>query len=99
MEDIFPDDTLIRVAQKREVLSEPMSLLEADLRAKLIVYNNNEMDVWCLQNLAFDIDKRLLMMPIKVQGKPDKKIDGGVTMIGCEAVYQQFKTEYLKLVG
>jgi phage terminase large subunit-like protein len=62
-------------------------------------YNDNEMDVWCLTNIALDVDKRLMSMPIKVQGKPDKKIDGGVTMIGCEAVYQQIKTEYLKLVG
>ena len=99
MTEIFPEDTMVKIAQKREVLSEPMSLLEADLRADLIIYNNNEMDAWCLSNIALDIDKRMMSMPIKVQGKPEKKIDGGVTMIGCEAVYQQYKSEYLKLVG
>ena len=99
MEEIFKDETMERIPQKREVLSNPMNLLEADLRGKLIVYNDNEIDRWCLSNVALDIDKRMLSMPIKVQGKREKRIDGAVTMIMCEAGFQQYKTEYLKYVG
>jgi phage terminase large subunit-like protein len=99
MEDIFSDELMVRIPQKREVLSNPMSLLEADLRSKLINYNNNPIDRWNLSNIALDVDKRLLSMPVKVQGKREKRIDGGVTMIIAEAVFQQYKTEYLKYVG
>jgi len=99
MEEIFGDEVMERIPQKREVLSNPMNLLEADLRGNLIVYNNNEIDRWCLSNVALDVDKRMLSMPIKVQGKREKRIDGAVTMIMCEAGFQQYKTEYLKYVG
>ncbi|MDD3173592.1 MAG: terminase large subunit [Herbinix sp.] len=99
MEDIFGDDCLEKVPQRREVLSSPMNLLEADLRSKSINYNANVIDEWCLSNIALDMDKRGLIMPVKVQGKREKRIDGGVTMIICETIFQQFKSEYLKYVG
>jgi phage terminase large subunit-like protein len=102
MQDIFDDvdnDCMVRIPQKREVMSSPMNLLEADLRSKTIVYNDNPIDRWCLKNVAMDMDKRGLIMPVKVQGDRRKRIDGGVTMIIAETVFQQYKTEYLKYVG
>jgi phage terminase large subunit-like protein len=99
MEEIFGDDCMEKVPQRREILSSPMNLLEADLRSKCINYNANEIDEWCLSNIALDMDKRSLIMPVKVQGKKEKRIDGGVTMIICEAIFQQFKNEFLKYVG
>lgn len=56
-----------RIPQKREVMSTPMKLLEADLRSKLINYNNNPIDKWCLKNTSFEIDKLGQIMPVKVQ--------------------------------
>ncbi len=102
MQEIFDDvdnDCMVRIPQKREVMSSPMNLLEADLRSKMIVYNDNPIDRWCLKNMAMDMDKRGLIMPVKVQGDRRKRIDGGVTMIRDETVFQQYKTEYLKYVG
>jgi phage terminase large subunit-like protein len=91
--------TMERVPQKREVMSTPMKLLEADLRSKSINYGANPTDRWCLSNTALDIDKRGLIMPIKVKGKPENRIDGCVTMIIGYAVLMQYRTEYIKLVG
>jgi phage terminase large subunit-like protein len=88
-----------RIPQKREVLSNPMKLLEADLRGKLINYGANPIDKWCLGNTALDIDIRGLIMPIKMQGKPKNRIDGAVTMIIGHAVLTQYKTEYMSLVN
>lgn len=99
MEDIFGEDCMLKVPQKREVMSNPMNLLEADLRSNIIIYNDNPIDRWCLKNIALDMDKRGLIMAVKVQGKREKRIDGGITMIICESVFQQTKTEYLKYVG
>lgn len=102
MQEIFDDidnDCMMRVPQKREVLSTPMNLLEADLRGKIVNYNNNPIDRWCLKNVAVDMDKRGLIMPVKVEGDRRKRIDGAVTMIIAESVFQQYKTEYLSYVG
>lgn len=88
-----------RIPQKREVMSSPMKLVEADLRSKLVNYNNNPIDKWCLKNTALDIDKRALIMPVKVQGKAKNRIDGAATIIIAYAVLMQYRTEYLNLVG
>ena len=97
MEDI--GFSMERIPQKREVMSTPMKLLEADLRGKLVNYNNNPIDKWRLKNIAMDMDSRGLIMPVKVQGKPKNRIDGGVTMIIGNAVLMQYRSEYMKLVG
>jgi phage terminase large subunit-like protein len=99
MEDIFPDGCMVRIQQNRQTLSNPMNLLEADLRSKYIITNANPIDEWCMQNTALDINKDGLIMPIKVQGNREKRIDGCLTLIFVEAIFQQFKSEYLKLVG
>jgi len=91
--------TMERVPQRREVMSTPMKLVEADLRSKNINYNANPIDKWCLSNTALDIDKRGLIMPIKVKGKPENRIDGCVTMIISYAVLMQYRTEYMKAVS
>ncbi|MDQ7095953.1 terminase large subunit [Desulfosporosinus sp. PR] len=88
-----------RIPQKREVMSTPMKLLEADLQSKLFNYNYNPIDKWCLENTAMDIDKLGQIMPVKVQGNQIKRIDGTVTMIITNAVLVQYRSEYMKLVG
>lgn len=102
MSEIFDDveqETLTRLPQKREVLSAPFSLLEADLRKKLIVTNNNPIDEWCLSNTAISVDKRGLILPCKIEGKPEKKIDGAATLINCEAGFLQYRSEYMSYVN
>lgn len=87
-----------RVDQTWGSMSEPMKLVEQDLKSKLIVYNNNPIDKWCLENTAFNINSKEEIMPIKVQGKDDKKIDGAVTMIIAYRIYIDNRTEFLELV-
>jgi phage terminase large subunit-like protein len=89
----------VRVTQDYGPMSEPMSLVEKDLRAKLINYNNNPVDKFCLENTAMSVNKKEDIMPIKVQGKDEKKIDGTVTMIIAYRVYMDNRTEFLELVN
>lgn len=88
-----------RVGQDWGSLSEPMKLVEADLKSKLINYGNNPIDKWCLENTALNVNSREDIMPVKVQGKDDKKIDGAVTLIIAYRIYIDNRTEYLSLVG
>lgn len=88
-----------RVSQEYGSMSEPMTLLEADLKGNLINYNNNPIDKYCLENTAMSINKKMEIMPIKVQNKDEKKIDGAVTMIIAYRIYIDNRTEFLELVS
>jgi len=87
-----------RVSQEFGSMSEPMTLVENDLKSKLIIYNNNPVDKYCLENTAMAVNKKFETMPVKVQGKEEKKIDGAVTMIIVERIYIDNRTEFLELV-
>jgi phage terminase large subunit-like protein len=89
----------VRVSPEFGSMSEPMKLVEADLKSNLINYGNNPIDQWCLENTALNMNTKMEIMPVKVQGKEDKKIDGAVTMIIGYRVYIDNRTEFLSLVG
>jgi len=96
MEDLGFD--CVRVDQTCGSMSEPMKLVEADLKSKLLVYNNNPIDKWCLENTALEMNSKYEIRPVKIQGKEDKKIDGAVTMIIAYRVYIDNRSEFLRLV-
>ncbi len=88
-----------RVNQDFDTITDPMDMLEKDLTSKLVVYNNNPIDKWCLENTALKINNKGKTMPDKIQGKEDKKIDGAVTMIIAYKIYLDNRTEFLELVS
>jgi len=87
-----------RVDQSFGSMSNPMKLVEADLKSKLINYNNNPIDKHCLENTALVINNKAEIMPTKVQGKDNKKIDGAVTIIIGYRIYIDNRSEFLRLV-
>jgi phage terminase large subunit-like protein len=89
----------VRIDQNWGSMSEPMKLVEADLKKKLLNYNNNPVDKYCLENTALNINSKMEIMPVKVQGKENKKIDGAVTMIIGYRVYTDNRSEFLGLVN
>lgn len=89
----------VRVTQDWGSMSEPMKLVETDLKSHMINYNNNPIDRWCLENTALNINSKQEIMPVKVQGQEDKKIDGAVTMIIAYKVYIDNRNEIMQLVG
>ncbi len=88
-----------RVDQSFGSMSEPMKLVEKDLQGNLIVYNNNPIDKWCLENTALNLNSKEEIMPIKIQGQDSKKIDGAVTIIIAYRIYIDNRTEFLDLVS
>ena len=87
-----------RINQDFGTMSDPMKLVEKDLQKNLIVYNNNPIDKWCLENTAFTLNGKLDIMPVKVQGQDDKKIDGAVTIIIAYRIYIDNRPTFLDLV-
>lgn len=87
-----------RIRMDKSILSDPMKLLEADLRSQLVVYDNNPIDRWCLGNTAIVVDNLGRIMPVKVNDQKNRRIDGAVTKIIAYATYMRYRTDYLNIV-
>lgn len=79
-------------------ISHPMKMLENDLRNNLVNYNQNPMDIFCLQNTAIKVNSQGHIMPVKVQSVKLNHIDGAVTMIIAYATFDKFRRDYLDMV-
>ena len=80
-------------------LSSAMKLCEADLKSKIINYNQNKIDKWCLANTCCEVDNVGNIQPRKASGQNSKRIDGGVTLIMLEETYRRYRSDYIKLIG
>ena len=96
MEDLGFD--MERIPQDKYNMSGPMKLVAEDLKSRLINYNSNPIDRWCLGNTAFKIDNLGLIMPVKVNDTQNRRIDGAVALIIAYATYIRHRTDYLNLV-
>ena len=93
----FGEDVLYRVPMDFKTLSNPMSILESDLRRKVINYNNNPIDRWCLSNTAIKLDTIGRMMPVKKYGESKNRIDGALGFIISYAAFSENKSEYFAM--
>lgn len=89
---------LEKIPQDINNMSNPMKLLEADLKSNLVNYNQNPIDIWCLSNTSVKNDNLGRIMPVKVQDMRNRRIDGAVTMIIAYATFDRFRKEYLEIV-
>lgn len=79
-------------------LSNAMTVLEADLKSKLVNMNQNPMDMMCLENTSVKWNSAGTMrMPVKVQGDVEKKIDGAVVMLICYETLDRYRKEYMEI--
>ena len=83
------------INQNRFIMSPPMKLVEADLKCRLINYNQNAMDKWCLGNAAMEMDSLGNVMCVKVNNQREKKIDGAVTLIILYEVFRRHRSEFM----
>lgn len=79
-------------------LSTAMKLTEADLRSRVINFQNNPIDRWCLGNCCCKGDNFGNIQPVKVPGQPGKRIDGALTFIMIEEMYRRFREEFISLI-
>lgn len=86
-----------KVRQGVYSLSEPMKQLEADLKNKLINYDNNPILKWCLSNTQAKVDLNGNIQPSKLNSKY-KRIDGTVALIIAYAVLKRYKIDYENMI-
>lgn len=93
---------LERIKQSPDSMSGPMKMVEAELKSKIINYNRNPIDIWCLKNTVSKINQYAQIIPIKPKDTGNtgsKRIDGAVTLIIAYATYDRYKREYNELIN
>ncbi|MFK4353859.1 terminase large subunit [Bacillus sp. RC92] len=97
MEGYFGKESMVPIAQGKQTLSSPMKLLGADLESKLVNYNNNAIDKWCLSNTAIAIDNNLNIQPNKTKNQR-RRIDGTAALLNAYVVLQEKRNDYLNMI-
>lgn len=87
------------IYQSRHVLTSPMRLVEADLRDHLINFNDNPIDKWCLLNTSVQVFNTGQIMPVKIKGQKERKIDGSVALIMAYEMLRRYRTELMNSLG
>lgn len=97
MQGYFGKESMIPVAQGRQTLSSPMKLLGADLENKIVNYNNNPIDKWCLSNTAVKVDDNLNIKPDKTNNQR-RRIDGMAALLNAYVVLQEKRNDYMNMI-
>ena len=90
--------TMEKIRQGVYTLSEPMKQLEADLKNKVVIYDNNPILKWCMANTQAKVDVNGNIQPCKLNSKY-KRIDGCVALIIAYAVLNRYKTDYESMIS
>ena len=85
------------VLQNAQTLNNALRLVERDLKARLIYYNENEVDKWCFKNSCLKINDQRQALCVKT--KNENKIDGTVTLISLYEMYRRYRADLKKLNG
>lgn len=95
--DLFGEKITVNIPQDFKVLNNPMRTLEADMRDKLVNYQNNPVCYWCFCNTGIVLDKLGRIMPTKMDST--KRIDGTASKIIAYATLEWYRSEFMALVG
>lgn len=81
------------VYQSPTVMSQPMKMVEADIKDKLIV-GNREIDKWCFSNVSLQINAQGQGMAVKIDNMSSRKIDGAVATIILYEIYRRYRLDF-----
>lgn len=95
--DAYGFDTEM-IYQSPEVMNQPMKMVEADLKSRLIV-GNSIIDKWCFGNSALKIDSRGNGLVVKIDGQISRKIDGAVTTVILWEIFRRYRTDFIDNLG
>lgn len=93
----FGKDAMVKIRQGAVTLSNPMKNVEADLDAKIINYNNNNLMKMCLANTEIKVDTNANIAPVKGRDVR-KRIDGTIALLCAYTVYSDTKNDYLNII-
>lgn len=83
------------ILQNAQTLNNATLLVEADLKAHLINYNENPVDKWCFKNACLKLNDQRQALIVKTDNA--KKIDGAVTLVSLYELFRRYRTEFVKI--
>lgn len=95
--EIFGDKIAVNAPQDFRAIDNPMRTLEADMRDKLVNYNNNPICLWCFKNTGIKQDTMNRIIPAKMEST--KRIDGTASKINCYMGLEWYRAEFLSLLS
>ncbi len=90
------DSDLVLIIQNAQTLSNAMKLCEADLQGRIVNYNENVIDRWCLKNAGIKVDDKGQCLCVKMETA--KRIDGAVCMIILYEMFRRYRTEFKQMI-
>lgn len=94
--DLGDESELIMILQNAQTLNNAIKLCEADFKHKLINYNKNKVDHWCLGNAGLKLDEKGLALIVKKE--TGKRIDGAVALAILYEMYRRYRTEFKQMI-
>ena len=85
------------ILQDAKTLNNALLLVEADLKARLINYNENPVDRWCFKNSCLKVNDLRQALVVKTDNA--HKIDGTVTLVSLYEMYRRHRSDMRKLTG
>lgn len=85
------------VLQDAKTLNNAINLVEADLKARLINFNDNPVDKWCFENASLKVNDQRQALVIKTEDA--KKIDGTVTLVSAYEMLRRYRSDFRKITG
>lgn len=82
--------------QQGKLLSGAMKLTEAELKSRVINYQENTVDKWCLKNCACKVDDYGNMQPVKINS--NMRIDGAVTLIMLFETLRRYRSDFMSQI-
>ena len=90
------NDELEMILQNAQTLSNAIKLLEADLTHKLVNYNDNDIDKWCLKNACLKVND--LGQCLIIKNEPSRRIDGAVCKSILYEMYRRNRAEFKQMI-
>lgn len=97
MQGHFGGESMIPIRQGKKTLSSTMHLLGAALSQKMVIYNNNPIDKWCLTNTSVDMDRNGNIQPKKTRN-PRRRIDGTSALLNAYVVLNENQQSYANMI-
>lgn len=85
------------ILQNAQTLNNAILLVEAELKAQLINYNDNPVDKWCFQNSCLKVNDQRQALVVKTENA--KKIDGSVTLVSLYEMLRRYRSDLKKMMG
>lgn len=91
-------DDLVMILQNANTLSNAIKLLEADFMHRIVNYNDNAVDKWCLKNSCLQVNNVGQCLIVKSNIK-SARIDGAVCKAILYETYRQNRSEFKQMIG